>query len=78
MNQIDLSRQVCENIKQAQLVRLQEGGYSKKEANVIWFRFRRDYLKNWREFVELGLVSLPKDLKRVSTDVINEMIGVKK
>lgn len=74
MDQKELCRRFCENIKQVQLVKFKEAGFSEEEANDLWSRYKGDYLMSWREYITLGLVSLPKGLNKVLPGVINEVI----
>ncbi len=75
VDQKELCIKFCENIKQVQVVRFKEVGFTEDEANDLWSRYCGDYLMAWREYVANGLVSLPKGLTKVLPDVVNEVIG---
>jgi hypothetical protein len=74
MNQEELCRIFCGKIKRVQLVRLKKSGFTSEEANDIWFKYRREYLRSWREFVDFKLISLPKGLKKVLFKSMNNFI----
>jgi len=71
---VELCRQAYESIKQAQLKRLREAGWSEEEAKGVWFKYRYNYLMNWKEFVDFGLVSLPEGLNKLILRVVNKLI----
>lgn len=64
----------CESIKNAQIGRFVKAGFSKEEAEKNWINDRNTYLHSWREYVDSGLVELPKDLDKLSSKYINKVL----